>query len=71
MTPRELEALTRIVRGRSNHEIAQELVISEPIVRTHVANVLSMLHLADRTQAAIYALQQRLVSLKDALDKEE
>lgn len=52
LTPRELEVLTRIARGRSNHEIAQELVISEPTVRTHVANILSKLHLTDRTQAA-------------------
>src|SRR5215472_3673571 len=56
LTPRELEVLTLIARGRSNHEIARELVISEPTVRTHVASILSSLHLADRTQAAIYAL---------------
>lgn len=71
LTPRELEVLTNIARGRSNHEIAHELVISEPTVRTHVANILSKLHLTDRTQAAIYALQQRLVPLQDALEKEE
>ena len=71
LTPRELEVLTRIARGRSNHEIAQELVISEPTVRTHVANILSKLHLTDRTQAAIYALKQNLVPLKEALEKEE
>ena len=71
LTPRELEVLTRIARGRSNHEIARELVVSEPTVRTHVANILSKLHLTDRTQAAIYALQQHLVPLKEALDKEE
>ena len=70
LTPRELEVLTQIAHGRSNHEIAQELVSSEPTVRTHVANILSKLHLTDRTQAAIYALQQHLVSLKDALEKE-
>lgn len=71
LTPRELDVLTRIARRRSNHDIAQELVISEPTVRTHVANILTKLHLADRTQAAIYALQQRLVPLKDALEKDE
>lgn len=71
LTPRELEVLTQIARGRSNHEIAQELVISEPTVRTHVANILAKLHLTDRTQAAIYALQQNLVPLKDALEKDE
>ncbi len=68
LTPRELEVLTRIARGRSNQEIAAELMISEPTVRMHVANILSKLHLADRTQAAIYALQQKLVPLKDALE---
>lgn len=69
LTPRELEVLTRIARGRSNPEIADELVISEPTVRMHVANILSKLHLADRTQAAIYGLQQHLIPLKDALEE--
>lgn len=71
LTSRELEVLTLIARGRSNAEIAAELVIGEGTVKTHVSNILSKLHLADRTQAAIYALQQRLVPLKDALDKEQ
>jgi NarL family two-component system response regulator LiaR len=71
LTPRELEVLTQIAHGRSNHEIAVELVISEPTVRTHVASILSRLHLADRTQAAIYALQHNLVPLKDALEKNQ
>jgi NarL family two-component system response regulator LiaR len=71
LTPRELEVLTRIARGLSNHEIAKELIISEPTVRTHVANILSKLNLADRTQAAIYALQKRLVPLNDALENSE
>lgn len=70
LTPRELDVLTRIARGRSNHEIAQELTIGEQTVKTHVSNILSKLHLADRTQAAIYALQQRLVPLDDALNQE-
>ncbi len=68
LTPRELEVLTRIARGRSNYEIARELVIGEGTVKMHVSNILSKLHLADRTQAAIYALQRRLVPLDDALD---
>jgi NarL family two-component system response regulator LiaR len=71
LTPRELEVLTRIAHGRSNHEIAHELVISEPTVRTHVANILSKLHLTDRTQAAIFALQQNLVALSETLGKED
>lgn len=68
LTPRELDVLTLLARGRSNHEIAVELSIGEQTVKTHVSNILSKLHLADRTQAAIYALQKRLVPLKDALD---
>jgi len=68
LTSREQEVLTRIARGRSNQEIAAELVISEPTVRMHVANILSKLHLADRTQAAIYALQKHLVPLDDLLE---
>ncbi|MFQ6058036.1 MAG: response regulator [Anaerolineae bacterium] len=61
LTARELEVLCLIARGRSNREIAQELVISEKTVKTHVSNILSKLHLADRTQAAIYALKEGLV----------
>lgn len=70
LTTRELDVLTLIARGRSNAEIAVELVIGEGTVKTHVSNILTKLHLADRTQAAIYALQQRLVPLKEALEKE-
>jgi NarL family two-component system response regulator LiaR len=70
LTARELEVLTLIARGRSNAEIGAELVIGEGTVKTHVSNILTKLHLADRTQAAIYALQQHLVPLKDALEKE-
>ncbi len=68
LTPRERDVLILIARGRSNHEIAVELSIGEQTVKTHVSNILSKLHLVDRTQAAIYALQKRLVPLKDALD---
>ncbi|MBA2678470.1 MAG: response regulator transcription factor [Ktedonobacteraceae bacterium] len=68
LTPREKEVLSWIARGRSNSEIASQLTISEPTVRMHIANILSKLHLADRTQAAIYALQQKMIPLEDALD---
>jgi two-component system, NarL family, response regulator LiaR len=71
LTARELDVLVRIARGRSNREIATELCLGEQTIKTHVSNVLSKLHLADRTQAAIFALQQRLVPLDDTLDQEE
>ena len=71
LTPRELEVLANIARGLSNNEIATVLDISEGTVKMHVSNILSKLHLTDRTQAAIYALQKRLVPLNEALDKEE
>ena len=61
LTEREMDVLRCIARGMSNKEIASELVISEKTVKTHVSNVLQKLHLADRTQAAIYAMQKKLV----------
>ena len=61
LTEREMDVLRQIARGKSNKEIADALIISEKTVKTHVSNILSKLHLADRTQAAIYALRQRLV----------
>ena len=60
LTERELMVLRLISRGMSNREIATELVISEKTVKTHVSNILSKLHLADRTRAAIYALKAGL-----------
>ena len=55
LTPRELEVLAHIAQGQSNRKIALSLSISEKTVKTHVGNILSKLHLSDRTQAAIYA----------------
>lgn len=66
LTEREVAVLRLIARGLSNQEIAAELVISEATVRTHVSNILSKLHLASRTQAALYALREGLASLDDA-----
>ncbi|HKW73150.1 MAG TPA: response regulator transcription factor [Candidatus Dormibacteraeota bacterium] len=68
LSRREIEVLTELARGRSNKEIARELSIGEETVKTHVSNILSKLHLADRTQAAIYGLQRGLIPLNDALE---
>ncbi len=68
LSRREVDVLSALARGRSNKEIAKELSIGEETVKTHVSNILSKLHLADRTQAAIYGLQKRLVRLDDALE---
>jgi NarL family two-component system response regulator LiaR len=60
LSERELEVLRRIADGLSNQEIADVLVISEKTVKSHVGNILSKLHLADRTQAAVYAWREGL-----------
>src|SRR5690606_4113791 len=66
LTEREAEVLILVARGLSNQHIANSLVISERTVRTHVSNILGKLHLANRTQAALYALKEGLASLDDA-----
>lgn len=68
LSRREIDVLRALARGRSNKEIAAALHIGEETVKTHVSNILSKLHLQDRTQAAIYGLQQRLVPLDEALE---
>ncbi len=61
LTERELEVLRLIAQGKSNKDISDELVLSEKTVKTHVSNILQKLHLSDRTQAAVYALRQKIV----------
>ena len=61
LTKREMEILKVIAQGMTNIEIAEKFVISKYTVKGHVSNILSKLHLADRTQAAVYAWQQGVV----------
>jgi NarL family two-component system response regulator LiaR len=61
LSERELEVLKLIADGASNDEIAKRLVISEKTVKSHVSNILSKLHVADRTQAAVYAWREGVI----------
>jgi NarL family two-component system response regulator LiaR len=61
LTDRELDVLKLIANGMTNSQIADKLVISENTVKGHVSNILSKLHLADRTQVAVYAWQSGIV----------
>jgi NarL family two-component system response regulator LiaR len=63
LTERETEVLQLLAQGYSNLEIAGRLVVSERTVRTHVGNILQKLHLANRTQAALYALREGIARL--------
>jgi NarL family two-component system response regulator LiaR len=65
LTEREVEVLKLVARGMTNQEIADLLVVSERTVRTHISNILGKLHLANRTQAALYALRQGLATLDE------
>jgi NarL family two-component system response regulator LiaR len=63
LTPREVEVLRLVAQGLENWEIAERLVITEATVRTHVSNITGKLHVASRTQAALYALREGIASL--------
>jgi NarL family two-component system response regulator LiaR len=63
LTKREVDVLKLVAQGLSNQQIAERLIISEWTVRKHVHNILDKLHLANRTQAALYALREGLASL--------
>ena len=63
LTEREMDVLRLVAQGLTNQEIAERLVIGEGTVRTHVSNILGKLHLANRTQAALYALREGFAPL--------
>ena len=65
LTPRELEVLAELARGRANKAIAFELGVSERTVKTHVSNILGKLGFTDRTQAAVYAVRRGLLDQED------
>ncbi|MFI5916398.1 response regulator [Dactylosporangium sp. NPDC051541] len=67
LSARERDVLAELSRGRSNREIARALSLGEQTVKSHVSSILMKLGLQDRTQAAIFGLQQGLVPLGDAL----
>ena len=64
LTPRELDTLRLIARGLSNQEIATALTVHERTVAKYVSNILDKLHLANRTQAALYAIREGLADHK-------
>lgn len=68
LTARELDILRLIAQGQSNKEIGRQLSIAEETVHAHVSNILRKLHLASRTQAALYALREGIASLHDVPD---
>ncbi|MFT7586579.1 MAG: NarL family two-component system response regulator LiaR [Cellvibrionaceae bacterium] len=69
LTDREVDILKLVAQGLANQVIAEHLVVSERTVRTHVSNILGKLHLANRTQAALYALREGIANLDDVDDE--
>lgn len=70
LTARETEILQQVALGKTNQEIADELVLSERTVRTHITNILAKLQLNNRTQAALYALREGIAHI-DYIKKDE
>ena len=60
LTPRELDVLAELTKGKSNREIASSLFVTEKTVKTHISNIFTKLNVQDRTQAALYAVKHGL-----------
>ena len=71
LSARERDVLTELARGRSNRDIARALSLGEQTVKSYVSSILTKLDLHDRTQAAIFGLQQGLVPIRDALPPDD
>ena len=71
LTEREVEILQLLAQGVENKEIARRLVLREATVRTHVSNILSKLHLANRVQATLYALRKGIATLDGGVANDE
>ena len=69
LTEREHDVLKLIANGLTNSQIAEKLFISENTVKGHVSNILSKLHVADRTQVAVYAWQRGLVQRDQIIEE--
>lgn len=61
LSKRETEVLKEMVKGKTNKEIANTLFVSEKTIKTHVSHIFSKLQVNDRTQAAIYAMENKLI----------
>lgn len=71
LTEREVEVLSLVAQGLSNQDISHKLTISERTVGNHIGAILRKLHLANRTQAALYALKRGLVDINQVTDTDE
>jgi NarL family two-component system response regulator LiaR len=71
LSDREMDVLRLIAHGNNNATIAQKLSISEQTVKGHVSNILGKLHMADRTQAAVFAWQQGVVHRDSSTQTEQ
>jgi len=63
LTPREMEVLRQVARGLSNHEIGEELFISEHTVKNHIRNILEKLQMKSRLEAVMYAVRSKMLDL--------